>query len=395
MTLILTTYPQKRSANVGDLLITASFAEMARSIGVLDDYEIAFRADELTDDLLERYGSSPIFMPGFSISADSYPTLYALRKALDEIPRGLIPFGCSWQHPIGFAENAEQVEYTPETLQLLKLLVDRTGPIAVRDHMAERILMRHSIPSIVVGDCGWYHLPSRGKPMRRPDAIRKVIVTTPHSADLEEQSKALIDMLFDLLPDAAMTLSLHSKPQQHEKYITEYARAKGMKVIHAFKNFEVFDDYENYDLHVGHRLHGHIGFLRRRIPSVLLVEDARARGFSTTIPTGCFDAKATAIRKDVLAKQSIESAKQSVYPDEGVVPRVRDHLIQEMQSRFLRYVGIAPYLDGMLNEVALPQLAQKVALAKAAIGPAAKSKKKWSDSAPAPLRRLIGRFSQR
>ena len=377
---------------MGDLLITASFAEMARAISALDKYETLFRADELTDEALERYGSLPIFMPGFSISANSYPRLYALRKKLGEIPHGLVPFGCTWQHPIGFAEDAEQIAYTDETLKLLRLLVERTGPIAVRDHMAERILMRHSVPSIVVGDCGWYHLPSRGKPMRRPDAIRKIIVTTPHSADLEEQSKSLINMLLDLFPDAKIVLSLHSKPLQHEENITAYAQSKGMTVIHAFENLAVFDNYENYDLHVGHCLHGHIGFIRRRIPSVLLIEDARARGFSTSIPIGCFEAKATAIRRDNLAKQSLALARQSVYPDEGIVPRIRDFLIQEMQSKFLRYVGIAPYLDGMLKEVALPQLAQKVAMARTAINPA-NSKKGWSPRASGPLRRIIRWFS--
>src|SRR5829696_7256291 len=102
MSLIITTYPENKSANVGDLLITASFVELARSLNLLDKQEIIFREEELTDDLIAKYGSTPIFMPGFSVSKDVYPKLFKLRKEISEIPLGLIPFGCTWQHFLGY-----------------------------------------------------------------------------------------------------------------------------------------------------------------------------------------------------------------------------------------------------------------------------------------------------
>lgn len=52
------------------------------------------------------------------------------------------------------------------------------------------------------------------------------------------------------------------------------------------------DVYDDMDLHIGYRLHGHISFLRRRKPPVLLVEDARSYGLAHTPGTdvGCFEA---------------------------------------------------------------------------------------------------------
>lgn len=390
MNLIITTYPKAGSANVGDLLITESFVALARYLRVLNEYEVIFRERELTDDLLEKYGSAPIFLPGFSIAPGAYPRWYKLRKNLQELPPGLIPFGCSWQHPLGYEEHAEKVNYTETMQHLLRTIADRTGPIAVRDHLAQRILMRHSIPSIVVGDCAWYHLPSRGKPMRRPEEIRKIVVTTPHAEDLADQSIAVIDMLQGLFPNATVAVSFHSKLLPHDRRIAEYARSKGLGIIRAFKDVGFFEKYKKFDLHVGHRLHGHIGFLRRRIPSVLFIEDARSRGFSTSIPVGCFEARGSAIRKDVLATQSLNDARKNVFPDEGVVQRVRDFLAQEIQSQFLRYVGVAPYLDTMLDEFFLPQLAEKVVLAKTAIDPTFRQPKPTVNPVGSALRKLVG-----
>jgi Polysaccharide pyruvyl transferase len=373
VSLIITTYPQNKSANVGDLLITHSFVELARSIGLLSNYEAIFREEELNDEIMAKYQSAPIFMPGFSVSRDVYPRLFKLGNEISDIPLGLIPFGCTWQHVLGYAENAEKADFTENTFKLLSLLAQRTGPIAVRDHQAGRILMRHSIPSVVVGDCAWYHLPSKGKTMRRPKEIRSIVVTTPQGPDLADQSVALLDMLLELFPKAEITLSHHSRPLPHAVRIMEYAVSQGVKTLDAFGDISVFDLYENYDLHVGHRLHGHIGFLRRRIPSVLLVEDARSRGFSTSIPVGCFDARQTSVGREIMARLPMKMMQQNTYPDEAAVQRVRDFLTQELLSGFLRYIGVASYLDTMLEEIVLPQLSQKVALAKAAIASAPRS----------------------
>lgn len=367
MNLIITTYPSATSANVGDLLITNAFLELAQAAGVLSDCEIIFRETTLSDAHIAKYGDKPIFMPGFSISSNTYPRLYALRSHIDEIPRGLIPFGCTWQHPLGYPENAEVTSYTPQTLNLLKTIADRTGGIAVRDHMAQGILFRHGIPSITVGDCAWYHLPSKDKPMRRPEHIKNIAVTTPHSENLEQQAIDLIDMLCKQFRNADISLCLHSNPTLSTKRIIKHANQRELRIIHAAGDPTIFDRYSEFDLHVGYRLHGHIGFIRRRIPSVLLVEDARSRGFTHSIPTGCFSATKCSIGPDILSRLPLALARQHVAPDPYTVPRVHEFLTQEIETGFLRYCGIAPYLDEMLTNIVIPQLQAKVKWALKAI----------------------------
>jgi hypothetical protein len=368
MNLILTTFPEATSANVGDLLITTAFAEFAQSAGVLHQYETVFRRLSLTDDQLDRFKAAPVFAPGMSVSSNSYPKLYALRDRIDDIPAGLIPFGCTWQHPIGYPENAEVSVFSDEMSKLLSRVIKNTGPIAVRDHMTAGILTRNGFASIVVGDCGWYHLPSQGKPMRRPRTISKIVVTTPHSADLTSQSIDLIEALCGIFPEAKITVSFHSRPTGHASELLEYATSKGFEILLAAGDVTVFDKYEEYDLHVGHRLHGHIGFIRRRIPSVLLIEDARSRGFSSSMPVGCFAAKKAAVGPEILARLPLALAREHVTPDAQAVPRIREFLTEELSSGFLRYIGISHYLDAMLTDIVIPQIKEKVVLANQAIG---------------------------
>ena len=66
----------------------------------------------------------------------------------------------------------------------------------------------------------------------------------------------------------------------------------GFSELHLYGDVTNLDVYDDMDLHIGYRLHGHISFLRRRKPSVLLVEDARSYGLAHTPGTdvGCFEA---------------------------------------------------------------------------------------------------------
>ena len=353
--LVLTTFPEHKSANVGDALIAQSFTALVRHLGLVDETEERFRADPSMPDVLGEFGSLPIFLPGMSVSNNFYPALYTLHPDFDRIPKGLIPFGCTWQHPIGFPEHFERSVLEGDSLRLLKQIADTTGPIATRDHSAELILARNGVPAMTVGDCAWYHLPSHGKPMRSTRTIKRVAVTTPHHVPLTQQSIALVASVRELYPSAEINLVTHSKISIHNKQIIAAAAEFDVSAIAAAGDLSIFEKYEDYDLHVGHRLHGHIGFLRRRIPSVLIMEDARSRGFGSSIPVGCFPGFRPA------------SSVDEVEADPNTVARVAEFLRQETRDGFMRYVGVAPYLDRMLDDLVLPQLRLKYELATRAL----------------------------
>jgi len=302
-----------------------------------------------------------------SVKNGFYPDLYALRQEFREIPDGLVPFGCSWQHEIGSPVFADKEVISGASLALLKRIVERTGPIAVRDHMIEKILTKSGVPAITVGDCGWYHLASHGKPMRRPKSVGRIAITTPHNPQLMQQSISTVQMARKLFPNADIRIVIHSKRRKHCREIVAKTSEYVTDAIDAAGDLRIFDRYEKFDLHIGHRLHGHIGFLRRRIPSVLLMEDARSFGFSTSIPTGCFSARSADCDDAHLAKLPLPEAISRIRPDENAVHLIAEFLQQEVKNRFSSYVDVAPYLDTMLEEVALPALQEKARRANSAV----------------------------
>lgn len=97
----------------------------------------------------------------------------------------------------------------------------------------------------------------------------------------------------------------------------------------------------------------------------LVIEDARARGFSHSIPVGSFPALRSPLGSRVLACLPEAMVAEHLVPDTEVVERIGEFLDEEVSTGFLRYVGIAPYLDGMFHEVVLPELRRKVARAAA------------------------------
>ena len=281
-------------------------------------------------------------------------------------------FGCSWPHPIGNIESAERASSAPTFRRALLNIVDHSGPIATRDPQAEAVLQRNGIPAITVGDCAWYHLPSKGKPMRRPTELRNIAVTTPHAFRFKDQSIALIDMLKESWPSARIVLFLHSKNRKLTREISDYAKRIDVAVVEAAGKLEIFDEYEKFDLHIGHRLHGHIGFLRRRKPSILFMEDARSKGFAQSLPVGCFEANRSDHTNSQLAEMPIEDALPLVSADMAAVTRAQQFIEQEMQTGFARYSGVPKFLDTMLEDVFLPTLEARVRSVKRILGRPAK-----------------------
>ena len=81
-----------------------------------------------------------------------------------------------------------------------------------------------------------------------------------------------MDMLIERYPDATLTCSFHSRLTDSDRQLRELAKDRGFEVVLASHDTKNIEFYNDCDLHVGYRLHGHISFLRRRLPSVLIGE---------------------------------------------------------------------------------------------------------------------------
>lgn len=287
--LLLTTFPAHKSMNVGDNLISQSARNLIKSKYSGYDPIVLFREDRL-----DRYADGSVrsvISPGFSVSNGVYPQLFGLYSDIKRLPY-FVPVGCSFQHPIPAMKSFTDYRYSHETLNFLKTITELSGPMPCRDQLIVDLLHRHDIPAVYSGDIAIYDENIVGSTFLPPHDIKSLVFTIQHHDRYFDQSCILLDLLHESFPNAQLFVAFHSKVNPGSRRVANHAIKRGFSELHLYGNASNLSAYDAIDVHIGYRLHGHISFLRRRKPSILLVEDARSFGFSRTKGTafGTIDA---------------------------------------------------------------------------------------------------------
>lgn len=287
--LLLTTFPGHRSKNVGDNLISHSAITLIAARNPAFNPTVAFRAENL-----DHYADGSIrniIAPGFSVTDGVYPELFGLYSDLARLPN-FFPIGCSFQHTTPSRQTFEEYEYSSATLEFLHFIASRSGTIPCRDQLIVELLQRHRIPAVYSGDLAIYDEDKLNSVFTPPQDIASVVFTIQHYDRYAAQSLRLLDLIKARFPVAKRYVAFHSKIGPKPQKIADYAVSLGFTELHLYGDVNNLAVYDDIDLHIGYRLHGHISFLRRRKPSILMVEDARSYGLAHTPGTnvGCFEA---------------------------------------------------------------------------------------------------------
>ena len=286
--LLLTTFPKHASNNVGDQLISSSTISLIQSRIKNFNPIVEFRATNL--DKYENTIVENIIAPGFSICDRTYPELYGLYSDIKKLPN-FFPIGCSFQHTEPSFNAFDSYSYSKETLEFFKSITAKSGPLPCRDQLIVDMLIKHNISAVYSGDMAIYDEKHLNTIFIPPKEINSIVFTVGHHEKYYEQAAEILKMISKTFKNSKLYIAFHSKVSSKLKEITDLATSLGYKELHLYGDVKNLDIYNNIDLHIGYRLHGHISFLRRRKPSVLLIEDARSFGFANTKGTsfGCFD----------------------------------------------------------------------------------------------------------
>lgn len=289
MDIVVTTYPRHKSQNVGDHLITHSVLQMLKSR--LPDFrpEIVFREKPL--DGFTKKTRHNVIAPGFSLSNGTYPALFPLFAELERM-ENFFPVGCSFQNIKIGRDAFFETGYDAATIDFLRKINERHGAFPCRDMLIVERLRHFGFEAFYCGDMALFEEGMIGSEFTPPRRVETVAITLQHHVQYLEQSVQLMKSIRANFPEVRRFVSLHSKPGAMYKTLETRAKQLGCEILHLYGDVENLDRYASIDLHVGYRLHGHIHFLRKRKPSILLVEDARSWGFAHTPGTdvGCFDA---------------------------------------------------------------------------------------------------------
>lgn len=286
--------------NIGDFLITDRAKKLFEEF-VDKDIVILDRTKKL-DDHLDTINKSRfvVLCGGPAYAPDIYKGIYPLVDDLSKIEVPIIPFGLGWcgrpsGNPLAFKFNEESGKFLDEVHKNIE-------NSSCRCQITKEVLNNNGLNNVTMTGCPvWYDLPSIGKGFTEKNEIKNIVFTTAADPKLILQTVKLIRVLSRQFPKAKITMSYHRGilPDEHTTiratigYLTMFLGAKlfnsKVQIRDVAYDLKKLDFYDDCDLHIGYRVHAHLYFLSKRLPSILINEDGRGKGMVETMNLPVFN----------------------------------------------------------------------------------------------------------
>jgi Polysaccharide pyruvyl transferase len=359
--------------NVGDALIIERCTALIRHIKPRQELKLTPSWEPLDPELC-RTADALIIPGGPGYKPNLYPRTYPLTPDFVEHQRvPLFAVGLGWKGIPGDLRSMRTYRFDERSMRLLSKL-DAQGTLSCRDDLTLDVLRRHGLQNAVMTGCPvWYDIPSLGKPMRIARVPEKIVFTPPQVEVFADQSIHVARVLRELFPSAKLICSFHrgiaepgewtSKAEiDSNSRIASAARDLGYDVVDVSGKVDNLDFYATCDLHVGYRVHAHIYFLSKRLPSLLLHEDGRGIGASDALGVRGIDAfernmsgvllhsmqETNAITRRVAKAARRIGAREYDAPND-VALAVRAQLHSDVADGFARYAGVAARIDAQFE----------------------------------------------
>ncbi len=361
---VISTYPELGTQNVGDRLLTETAKKLVDfTTNEANEFTSFFRETAL-DDALEQVNSSKgVLLPGFALRPTTYPNTYRLTKNLEDIKVPIIPIGIGTKFSFGKDKELEDAKLDKGTRFLLDHIYERNQILPAREFVTHSILKRNGYENIIyTGDLGYFDPTCIGRQFKLPNEIKKVAFTTPHNGRLVPQAKRVLSLLKTMFGGAKLYFVNQSKAgsanHQHDFILQDFAQSLGYEVLDTNGDLDGIENtYTDFDLHVGYRCHGHIMFLRNRIPSFLIAEDSRGAGFlkslgramglpAFALSKASFGWKSAAkliVRKDF-------NQAYSMAPDNQLDIKLGNIIEQEINAQFINFKFLGEQIDTVFND---------------------------------------------
>ena len=282
--------------NVGDALITDRTLALLRH--VLPDEELVVLPRGIPlDENAELVGRARgvVIAGGPGINAHMWPDVYPLFHdpgSFKRLDTKLHFLGVGWFDTPGDVEALDRFRFMP----LVQAFLEYSRGFATwttRDLQSAKVLRRAGMDATVTGCPVWYDLRHTGERFTPPECIRRIVFTTPQSPMYPQQAIAALQVVREAFPAADIVTAFHRgiEPDRYTsedesrrlRWMADMAWKVGTEVRDVSYELDRIAFYDDCDLHVGYRVHGHLRFLAARKPSILLEEDGRGGGFTQVL----------------------------------------------------------------------------------------------------------------
>lgn len=323
--------------NIGDFLITDRAKSLIEEF-VDKEVVILDRTKELNSKLdLINKSRFIVLCGGPAYAPNIYKGIYPLVNDLSLIKVPIIPFGLGWcgrptGEPLSFSFNEESESF-------LRKIHSEIKSSSCRCNVTEKVLKNNGFDNVTMTGCPvWYHLPSIGKKFKKINTVKRIVFTTAADPKLIKQTVSLIKVISRQFPEAKIIMTYHRGifPDKHTTIratMGYLAMALGAKFVDSkisikdvAYDLKKLDFYDNCDFHIGYRVHAHLYFLSKRLPSLLINEDGRGKGMVETMNLPVFNIE-----------------------DKNLISRVENTLVEYSKNSFSSFENIGDYIDSHFN----------------------------------------------
>lgn len=150
-----------------------------------------------------------------------------------------------------------------------------------------------------------------GKEFKPLKNIKKIVFTPAANPIYCYQSMYLLKKLKEKFNDAEILVSFHRGLEGSQRKIAKFAKNLNIEIYDAHGAAFKLGIYDDFDLHIGYRVHAHIYFLSMRKPSYLIMEDSRGYGIINTFG-GCEISAYSDLCRNMLPHRISEIAYNSI-----------------------------------------------------------------------------------
>jgi hypothetical protein len=266
------------AANLGDELILDTCTDIVRHIVPRAEITTVFRQASWASVAESVTSSDLVVIACLAIRKRmlrrAYPylrELVASGRPIAVVAAGISLNAFSARRPVTALLSKEEVE-------VLRSLADKALFFSTRGCFTQSLMAQLGIKTTFAGDVAFYQPEFAERRFQPPSSISRIAISDPHYTDEYQASfKYLVQSIRNLFPAAKIDLLIHGR----NPAVIPLAAAASVPAI-VMSEQRGLAHYDDYDLHVGYRIQGHVSALARRIPSYLVEQDDRGTDYGAT-----------------------------------------------------------------------------------------------------------------
>ncbi|MFN0058776.1 MAG: polysaccharide pyruvyl transferase family protein [Planctomycetota bacterium] len=243
------------------------------------------------DDVLEQINAAAalILCGGPAVQSGLGTRIYPLLSVIDRIQVPIIGLGLGWKCFPGDATDVACARLPAHARPILQRLATDFAITGCRDSATVEVLRNHGVHGAQLLGCpAWFEPRSWDQPLCVPKTINRIVYTPAEAPLFADQSVAVLCWIRNRFPEALITCSFHrgwvvdvhteALPAASASRIRAAALQLGVECVDISGSVAGLERYDDYDVHIGYRVHAHLRMLALRRPSWLIAEDSRGRG---------------------------------------------------------------------------------------------------------------------